>query len=164
MQPTRDLTHSKKTKKRRKMAGRIVLLCTKIDRATFDCPLGNPITKQRKPLYYVTYHIQSPNDKTLTFKGPYVGPWYKTGYREGNFFALSMCQTIRVKFKRFSTSLVGMNSFLLSRCYTIKHEFGYWAQSANALNLSPLSAPPLLRVDPQLAHFCWHTEADFDSR
>jgi len=23
------------------------LLCTKIDRATFDCPLGNPITKQR---------------------------------------------------------------------------------------------------------------------
>ena len=72
------------------------LLCTKIDRATFDCPLGNPITKQRKPLYYVTYHIQSPNDKNLTFKGPYVGPWYKTGYREGNFFALSMCQTIRV--------------------------------------------------------------------
>jgi hypothetical protein len=23
------------------------LLCTKIDRAPFDCPLGNPITKQR---------------------------------------------------------------------------------------------------------------------
>ena len=81
-----------------------------------------------------------------------------------NLLKLSFHELEKLKFKRFSTSLVGMNSFLLSRCYTIIREFGYWAQSANALNLSPLSAPPLLRVDPQLAHFCWHTEADFDSR